>query len=96
MLDINNISARDNKYPAYWKLWKVRAAEQVSINKLIEQNTGQGEGDTKWKGCPWKALRLKFNIVNDKDKDILWKHCTFLKTNHYSFLLMEYNRWWDI
>lgn len=64
MLDINSVNARNNKYPAYWKLWKVKAAEQVNINKLIEQKTGHGEGDTKWKGWPWKALRLMFDIIS--------------------------------
>jgi hypothetical protein len=24
---------------------------------------GHGEGDTKWKGCAWKLLLFKFNIV---------------------------------
>jgi len=24
---------------------------------------GHGEGDTKWKGCAWKLLLFKFNMV---------------------------------
>ena len=24
---------------------------------------GQGDGDTKWKGCPWKTLLLKIYTV---------------------------------
>jgi len=24
---------------------------------------GHGEGDTKWKGCAWKLLLFKFNII---------------------------------
>ena len=43
---------------AYWKLWKVRTPEVVKVNKLIQVKIGQGEGDTRWKGWPWKALLL--------------------------------------
>ena len=85
MLDINNVNARNNKYPAYWKLWKVKAAEHVNINKLIEQKTGQGEGDTKWNGWPWKALRLKFDIINKSET--LLKFYKNLKINCYNYLL---------
>ena len=62
ILDINNISAENSQCPAYWKLWKVKTAEVVKVNKLIEQKSGQGEGDTKWKGWPWNALLLRFDI----------------------------------
>ena len=24
---------------------------------------GHGEGDTKWKGCAWKLLLFKFNMI---------------------------------
>ena len=28
----------------------------VRVNRLIELYIGQGEGDTKWKGCAWKLF----------------------------------------
>lgn len=61
MLDTNNTNAEGSQYPAYWKLCIVRTPEVVRVNKLMQVNIGQGEGETKWKGCPWKALRLKFD-----------------------------------
>lgn len=36
--------------------------EVVKSNRLIQVNIGQGEGDTRWKGCPWNRLRFKFDI----------------------------------
>lgn len=34
----------------------------VNVNKAIQVNKGQGEGETKWKGCAWKLLLIKFVI----------------------------------
>ena len=34
----------------------------VKVNKLIELNIGQGEGETKWKGCDWNTLLTKKSI----------------------------------
>lgn len=62
MLDTNNIKAKSNEYPAYSKLCIVKTPEVVKVNKLMQVNIGQGEGDTRWKGCPWKALLLRFDI----------------------------------
>ena len=62
MLDNNNIKAKSNEYPAYSKLCIVKTPEVVKVSKLIQVYIGQGEGDTKWKGCPWKALLLRFDI----------------------------------
>jgi len=31
----------------------LNAAEVVSDNRLIVVKIGQGDGETKWKGCPW-------------------------------------------
>ena len=29
----------------------------------MQVNIGQGEGDTKWKGCPWNALLFSILIL---------------------------------
>lgn len=34
----------------------------VRVNKDILVFNGQGEGETKWKGCAWKLLRIKLLI----------------------------------
>lgn len=63
ILDTTRKSARGNQFPACAKPCIVETPEVVSVSKLIQVNIGQGEGDTKWKGWPWKALLLKFDIV---------------------------------
>jgi len=34
----------------------------VKANKDIQQYMGQGDGDTRWKGCDWKLLLVKLVI----------------------------------
>ena len=31
----------------------------VKANSARQVYKGQGEGDTKWKGCPWKLLLIE-------------------------------------
>ena len=63
MLSTTNIKAEGSQYPAYEKLCIVETPDVVKVNKLIQVKIGQGEGETKWKGCPWNALLLKFDIL---------------------------------
>ena len=65
MLAITSVNAEGNKYPAWEKLCIVKTPEVVKVNKLMQVKIGQGEGDTKWKGWPWKALLLKFDIIKN-------------------------------
>ena len=51
--DINNI------FKANEKLWKLKTALNVRLNKLKLVFKGQGLGETKWKGWAWKLLRIK-------------------------------------
>ena len=44
----------------------VKTPEVVRVNKLIHVNIGQGDGDTKWKGWPWKLLLRKLDIIKQK------------------------------
>jgi len=53
MLEINKINAEGNQSSALTKPCIVKTPEVVRVNKLIQVNSGQGEGDTKWKGWPW-------------------------------------------
>jgi len=63
ILDMTNTSAHDNQKPALVKPCIVNTPEVVKVKRLIQVNIGQGEGDTKWKGCPWKALLFKLDIT---------------------------------
>lgn len=63
MLESNKINAEGNQYSALTKPCIVRTPEVVRVNKLIQVNSGQGEGDTKWKGWPWKLLLLKLDMI---------------------------------
>jgi hypothetical protein len=47
MLESNKINAEGNQYSALTKPCIVRTPEVVRVNKLIQVNSGQGEGDTK-------------------------------------------------
>ena len=40
----------------------VKTPEQVRVKREKQVNIGQGEGETKWKGCAWKLLLIKFVI----------------------------------
>ena len=53
-----------NKYSAYAKPSAVKRPEVSKHNKLIQVQIGQGEGETKWKGWPWKCTRFKTGIIN--------------------------------
>ena len=65
MLDISDINARGNQYPADSKPCIVETPDVVKVSKLIQVNIGHGEGDTRWKGCPWKPLLFKLDIINN-------------------------------
>jgi len=41
----------------------LNTAAVVRDKRLLQVKIGQGEGDTKWKGCAWKALLLMFDII---------------------------------
>lgn len=62
MLDIKSINEANNHKPAYEKLCIVNTPQQGKLNRLKLVNNGQGDGDTKWKGCPWKVLLFKLDI----------------------------------
>lgn len=47
ILDIHNIIAQGNQYPAYEKPCIVKTPEVVNVNKLMQVKIGQGEGDTR-------------------------------------------------
>ena len=76
MLSITRHNGNSIKYPAWEKLCIFNTPEVVKVNKLMQVSIGQGEGDTKWKGCPWKWLLLIFNI------NYL---CVICKTEHLLF-----------
>lgn len=48
------------------KLWKVNTALSVSANKDVLVYSGQGLGETKWKGCAWKLLLFEILIFSYK------------------------------
>jgi len=52
--DIDNtkeIRLKNKLYSAYSNPWNDKTADVVRDSKLIDVYKGQGEGDTKWKGC---------------------------------------------
>ena len=51
-------------FPAWAKPWNDKTADVVRLSKLMDVYKGHGEGDTKWKGCDWKLLLFKFNIIS--------------------------------
>ena len=59
ILYIKQKSAKNNTFKALKKLWKLNTALNVTASKLKLVFKGQGEGDTKWKGCAWNILRVK-------------------------------------
>ena len=57
--DIDNINAVKLNiilYSALANPWNDKTADVVRLNKQIDVYKGQGEGDTKWKGCAWKLF----------------------------------------
>jgi hypothetical protein len=62
ILETRRINAAGNQLLADENPCIVNTPEVVKVNRLIQVNIGQGEGDTKWKGCPWKALLFKLDI----------------------------------
>ena len=82
--DINNITAMPNIINTNGKPCIVSTPEQVSVKREIHVSIGQGDGETKWKGCAWKLLLTKLVIkqcvykfvffVNDL---LIWKMQTF-------------------
>lgn len=44
---------KPTRSPPLAKPLKYIAAEIVKVSKANEVSNGQGEGVTKWKGCPW-------------------------------------------
>jgi len=61
--DINVIKANVRKIYALEKPCIVKTPVVVKVNKLIQVYIGQGEGETKWKGCAWNKLLFKFDIM---------------------------------
>ena len=62
MLEITSIKGDGNHCPASSKLCIANTPVVVKVYRLIQVKIGQGEGDTRWKGCPWKTLLYKFDI----------------------------------
>ena len=62
MLSITKLNGNIIRYPVWGKSCMFNTPEVVKVNKLTQVSIGHGEGDTKWKGCPWKWLLLIFNI----------------------------------
>ena len=63
ILETNSINAAGNQLSADENPCIVNTPEVVNVNKLIQVNIGQGEGETRWQGCPWKALLFKLDII---------------------------------
>ena len=64
ILESKQSSAQANQYSALTKPCMVRTPEVVRVNKLTQVKIGQGDGDTKWNGWPWKWLLCKLDIMN--------------------------------
>lgn len=60
---IKEIILKSRLYSPYANPWNDNTADVVRDSKLIEVYKGQGEGDTKWKGCAWKLLLCMFNMI---------------------------------
>ena len=54
---------KPKKYPALSNRWNVDTAVVVTHSKLILVNKGHGDGETKWKGCPWKLLLFIIDMI---------------------------------
>jgi hypothetical protein len=62
---IKEVKLNNRLYSAKAKPWNDKTADVVRVNKLIDVYKGQGEGETRWKGCAWKLLLFRFNIIID-------------------------------
>jgi hypothetical protein len=50
-------------------------ADVVKVNKLIHVKRGQGEGETRWKGWPWKLLRFCIDMIIFYSSWIQFENC---------------------
>jgi len=41
----------------------VKTPDVVRVNKVRAVAIGQGDGDTKWKGCAWKLSILLYTFI---------------------------------
>ena len=73
ILDISENNAKNNQIPACSKECIVDTPEVVKLNKLTQVDSGHGEGETKWKGWPWKLLLLRL----DKFLSFMYKRNSF-------------------
>jgi len=53
---------KTKKLFAFSKPWNDDTLEVVSANKLTPVYSGQGDGETKWKGWAWNLLLSKLDI----------------------------------
>ena len=62
--NITLIKAISSMFVPFTNPWKVRTALKVKAKRQKLVFKGQGLGDTKWKGCAWKELLVKFvNLI---------------------------------
>ena len=64
ILDISSKKAINNHS---WELEKpciVSTPDVVRLKRLRHVSIGQGDGETRWKGWPWKLLLCKFDMFN--------------------------------
>jgi len=59
----------DTKIPPLANPLKYIAAEIVKVNKAKEVSKGQGDGVTKWNGCPWNCDRDNCIFIIYKESD---------------------------
>jgi len=75
------IKAKKKKLYAEENACIVNTPVVVRESKFIPVQTGQGEGDTKWKGWAWKLLLVRFDIIN---------YIYFYITNYIRVLHIKY------
>jgi hypothetical protein len=63
ILAINRTNVAGNHNPDASNPCMFETADVVKVNKLIHVKRGQGEGETRWKGWPWKLLRFCIDII---------------------------------
>lgn len=79
------INPRVRRIPPLAKPLKYIAAEIVKVNKANEVSNGQGEGVTKWKGCPWNCDRDNCIVKMYKSQTKWCSHFTRLKRRGFLF-----------